>query len=455
MSLPSTFFNMKWLKDLNLSGCSKLLENLVFGKSVEEVGLSGTTTGLMPSNALFQTLKNLALGGFKPRSPNCMGLLSTSLSSFCSLTGLNLSYCNLNAIPNDICCLFSLKDLCLSGNNFSCLPESIAQLSILECLEVSNCTSLRSWPKLPLNIVYISGVGCTSLETLPDLLQPNSLFGEGLFLTNCSKLAENQGFVDMFFAMIINSLWHPLFLSSIHDIVFPGSEIPKWFRHQSIGDEVSIPYSLLCNECLGIAICVVFCSHSHHQILEDNSLYCCLIVNGKQINSTPGITSIVPLSDHIWLLYLLPQFYQYEDIKSLWECNANGFSQLGIKILSKCWNLKTNEIIPSMVKVKKCGLRMVYKKDIEDLNETLAERSNNSITPYEGLDVPHHNFDNSIAAESYTAKLTRDDYEGAGSSNYEPHPKRIERLIDFMAQGNSNCEESSEYKECAEVLGDW
>ena len=42
-----------------------------------------------------------------------------------------------------------------------------------------------------------------------------------------------------------------------------------------------------------------------------------------------------------------------------------------------------------------------------------------------------------------------------GSSNYEPHPKRIERLIDFMAQGNSNCEESSEYKECAEVLGDW
>ena len=98
---------------------------------------------------------------------------------------------------------------------------------------------------------------------------------------------------------------------------------------------------------------------------------------------------------------------------------------------------------------------MVYKKDIEDLNETMAERSNNSITPYEGLDVPHHNFDNSIAAESYKAKLTCDDYEGAGSSNYEPHPKRIERLIDFMAQGNSNYEESSEYKECAEVLGDW
>ena len=32
MSLPSTFFNVKWLKDFNLSRCSKLLENLVTEK---------------------------------------------------------------------------------------------------------------------------------------------------------------------------------------------------------------------------------------------------------------------------------------------------------------------------------------------------------------------------------------------------------------------------------------
>nr|POF10686.1 tmv resistance protein n [Quercus suber] len=152
-------------------------------------------------------------------------------------------------------------------------------------------------------------------------------------------------------------------------------------------------------------------------------------INLRSLHPSIGVhkkLTFLNLKDHIWLLYLLPQFYQCEDIKSLWECNANGFSQIGIKILSKCWDLKTNKIIPSMVKVKKCGLRMVFKKDIEDLNETMAERSNNSITPYEGLDVSHHNFDNSIAIESYKAKLTHDDYEGAGSSNYEPHPKRIE-----------------------------
>ena len=233
-----------------------------------------------------------------------MDLLLASLSGLCSLTRLNLSYCNLNTIPNDICCLFSLKYFCLSGNNFSCLPENIAQLSILKSLMVDNCTSLQSWPKLPLNIESIWGKGCTSLEILPDLLQPNSLFGIDLCLTSCSKLAKNQGFIDMFFAMIIKSLQLPLsgmFLRFRYDIIILGSEIPKWFRHQSIGDEVGIqePYSLFYNECIGTAICIVFSPHSNHQILEDCILICWLIVNGKRVRVEPGSSEIVSLSDHI------------------------------------------------------------------------------------------------------------------------------------------------------------
>ena len=65
--------------------------------------MSGTTTRLMPSStALFKTLKKLSLSGFKLRSPNSIGLLSTSLSNLCSLTKLDLSYCNLNANPDYI-----------------------------------------------------------------------------------------------------------------------------------------------------------------------------------------------------------------------------------------------------------------------------------------------------------------------------------------------------------------
>ena len=213
-------------------------------------------------------------------------------------------------------------------------------------------------------------------------------------------------------------------LENRFDIVIPGSEIPEWFRHQSIGNKVSIqePYSLLCNEWMGIAVCVVFCSLPHHQIHENCSLTCWLIANGKQMDLGPNNRYIISLSDHIWLIYLLPQYYKEEDIKSAWECDANGFNQIGVRIGNICKGLE----------VKKCGLRLVYKKDIEDLNQTMTQR--------------HHNFDNlMVAAEGYRAKRTRDDYDEAGSSNDEPHPKRI---------GNSDCEVSSEYKDCREELSE-
>ena len=73
-------------------------------------------------------------------------------------------------------------------------------------------------------------------------------------------------------------------------------------------------------------------------------------------------------------MYLLPQFIWEEDRKSLWECDANGFREIGIKIDDKPTSL-----------VKKCGLHVVYKKDIEDLNSAMAQCSNNGIIPYEGL----------------------------------------------------------------------
>ena len=95
------------LENVNLSGCSKLcklLENLGTVESVENVDVSGTATRLMPySNAPFQTLKKLVFGA------GPMSLLSPSLSGLCSLTNLDLSYCNLKAIPSDVGCLFFLK----------------------------------------------------------------------------------------------------------------------------------------------------------------------------------------------------------------------------------------------------------------------------------------------------------------------------------------------------------
>ncbi|XP_050252021.1 disease resistance protein RUN1-like [Quercus robur] len=381
-SLPSTFFSLTGVKHLNLSGCSKLIENLGRGESFDGIGQ-------MPfSNAMFKTLKKIAFGGFEllplyplSRSSKSMGLLLSSLFGLSSLTLLDLSNCNLKEIPYDIACLFSLEDLILCGNNFSCLPESIAQLSNLICLRVDNCTSLQSFPKLPLNMGYVQGFGCSSLETVPDLLRPNSSFKPKLALSNCSKLTGNQGFIDLFFAVIKKS---PQGLSpncdgECYDVFFPGSEMPEWFSHQCMGNEVNImePFSHLCNDWIGIAVCVAFCSLSCHQI-NNGPVHMWLRVNGKDMSfvDIDGRLSgnMVALSDHIWLLYLLPEAILEEDRKSLWECDANGFREIGIKIDNTDSGF-----------VKKCGLRVVYKKDIEDLNGNAVQCSNNSIIPYEGL----------------------------------------------------------------------
>ena len=180
----------------------------------------------------------------------------------------------------------------------------------------------------------------------------------------------------------------PQFQDNLYEIVFPGSEIPDWFSHQCMGDEVNImePFSHLCNECIGIAFCHVICSSPHPQNFFGGPC-CILTINGHQMSFGLNVYSTEYfLSDHIWLSYCLPQCYSKdEDRKSLWGCDANGFCEIGIKVVKQKSNL-----------VKKCGLRVVYKKDIEDFNRTMAQCSNNSIIPYKGLDLPLHYFNNSV-----------------------------------------------------------
>uniref|UniRef100_A0A2N9ITF1 ADP-ribosyl cyclase/cyclic ADP-ribose hydrolase n=1 Tax=Fagus sylvatica TaxID=28930 RepID=A0A2N9ITF1_FAGSY len=465
--LPSTIFNIKFLKDVDISGCSKLdrlPENLGNAESVEELNLSGTAIRQVPySIGLLKNLKMLSFRGCKqlssseskswyyellpfiamPRSPDPLDLLLSSLSSACSLTKLDLSDCNLKAIPNDIGCLFPLQHLNLSGNDFVCLPESINRLSNLKWMVLENCTSLRSLSKLPLNIRRIEAAGCISLEMLSD---PNCL--SSLSIQDCFKLTDNQGLIDIYFAWIKKIFQGcPQYPRHTYDIVIPGSEIPEWFSHQSLGDEVNIkePYSHLCNELMGIAVCAVFCSkehHPHHEIIFDNRfLFCKLIANGERMPFPLGVRETQKaISSNLWLLYIFPQFHERYTKKSLWECDANGFSQIGIQICT----------YSSSLKVKKCGLRVVYKKDIEGFNQTTAQCSNNSITPYEGLDVLHPNFNNSaVVVEGDKVERSRDDDDGVGpsgegSSNDVPHPKRIQRITESMTHGNSDCEDFSD-----------
>nr|XP_023929566.1 TMV resistance protein N-like [Quercus suber] len=282
-SLPIAICSLMSLKTLNLSGCSKLdelPENLGKIEGLEVLGLSGTAITSLPSN--LKNLKVPSLSGYvglssnkltrfrlmQPRrSPDPMGILERSLIGLCSLTKLDLSYCNVQTIPNVLGCLSSLEALNLRGNNFVCLPESIIQLSNLRALYLSGCTHLRMLPKLPLNIKYIEAEKCTSLEIVS--LRPENDFRPMFDLLNCDKFIKNQGYGDLFSTMLrryFNNAKGPHNYPFYH--LIPRSEIPKWFSHQNVGGSVNlqVPSDILGNKLMGIIACAVFVFRQHHPL---------------------------------------------------------------------------------------------------------------------------------------------------------------------------------------------
>ena len=216
------------LKSLNLCDCSRLVklpENLGNLEGLEELNVSRTPIrGLFSSSIHLKNLKELSIGGCDfllskkhlnfplfQRSLDPMGMLTRTLSSLSSLTKLNLSYCNLQAVPDAIGHLTSLNHLNLKGNNFVCLPKDIIRLSNLSSLYLSGCKDLRLLPELPLNIRYLEAEGCTSLETFP--LRPKDVFCLALSLINCDKLFNNHSFGGMFSKMLARYIQVSLSLS--------------------------------------------------------------------------------------------------------------------------------------------------------------------------------------------------------------------------------------------------
>ena len=210
--LPSIICSFKSLKDINLAGCSKLdglPEKLWNVESLEKLNVSGITLGEPPSSVTLENLKELSLQGCKEpphklwnnlfplnlmprRSLNPVILLLPSLLSMRSLKKLDLSDCNLETIPNDIGNLSSITTLNLSGNHFSCLPESMVQLSKLMCIGLDNCTRLRSLSQFPSTISLVEANYCASLETYPNGFKPSLWFRRKLSLVNCFVIGWSE-----------------------------------------------------------------------------------------------------------------------------------------------------------------------------------------------------------------------------------------------------------------------
>ena len=222
--------------------------------------------------------------------------------------------------------------------------------------------------------------------------------------------------------------------------------------------------SNLCNKLMGVTVCAIFVLCQHLPFPQLNSLFefedyrathsvrCLLKSDGFQfIGNGNGFGFSEEFGEvesyHLLLnYYTIVQSFNEERKEKLSQEDVDIFRQIEIKF-------ETNG--PGL-EVMKCGGRLIFEQDIEDLNQTMPRCSNSnscSITPYED--------DFEGLAEDTKTKRSRDDYDGTsgeGTSNEVdvPHPKRIqlpnliERFIPRLGnwienlstqgQGNTDCE---------------
>ena len=326
----------------------------------------------------------------------------------------------------------------------------------LTCLLLDNCIRLQSLPELPSNMVSIQASGFTSLEILP--LRQECSFMPTFSLFNCLKLVENQGYSEIFLTMVRSCIQFQMQKQCNEDLwtyglIILGSEISNWFNHQSVGASVDLQLpSALLDQYIGIVVCAVFVVQKPHPFDQlsrsKRRLVCYLKVKGSNYchSISNGFSKeFGKIGSHHFLLRYSPRFFNPSKEK-LSRNDENGSIPIEIKFRTAG---------PPGLVVKKCGARLVYKQDIEHINQIVVGSSNVSIT------LEEDDFGDSI--KDTKIKRNRDesdDYDGAspsgeGSSSDIAQPKRtrhpniIERLFPHLGNwiGNLSTQHDSDYEE--------
>ncbi|KAH0854702.1 hypothetical protein HID58_057717 [Brassica napus] len=448
-SLPEVI-NLKSLKTLILSGCSNLQEIRIISENIESLYLDGSTIerelilfgcsaleSLPPIKEEMGCLEILLMDGTSiKQTPETIFLSNLKVFSFCGssiedstelallpfsgnscLSDLYLTNCNIYKLPDNFSSLHSLRSLCLSRNNIETLPESIEKLHCLLFLDLKHCRRLNSLPVLPPNIQCVDAHGCVSLEkvakpvTVP--LVTERMHTTFIF-TDCFKLnrAEQEAIVAQAQLksqlLARTSLQHNhkgLVLDPLVAVCFPGSDIPSWFCHQSMGS--SIETNLLPHWCnnkfIGASLGVVVTFKDHEGRHANRlSVRCkCRFQNrnGQSIrfsfclgvwNESCGSSCHEPRklgSDHVFISFNncnVPVFQWNEESNDGNRCRPTSAS-------FEFYLTDGTERKLERCKVTRCGMSLLYAPDENDrgfqgtrVTDTVERTSSEAFVPIRG-----------------------------------------------------------------------
>jgi len=232
--------NLYSLRVLRLSGCTKLEKTPDFtgASNLEYLDMDGCTSLTTVHESIgaivklrFLSLRDCIILAGIPNSINTITSLVTldlhgclklttlplgqnlSSSHMESLIFLDVSFCNLNKVPDAIGELRCLERLCLQGNNFDVLPYTFLNLGRLSYLNLAHCHKLRTFPHIP---------------TLKDLSLVGSYFKfvsgsrdhrSGLYVFDCPKVKLFLSNTEDYFSKYIRQwLQRLLEVSILHNI---------------------------------------------------------------------------------------------------------------------------------------------------------------------------------------------------------------------------------------------
>ncbi|XP_058744206.1 TMV resistance protein N-like [Vicia villosa] len=354
------------LEQLNLSHCSNL-ESFpeILGKmeNITELHIMGSPIKELPFS--FQNLTRLRKLELQicgmVQLPSCIFMLSElSLMHVSKCEGLWLSGqdrgkemalkssnvdrliltdCNISNdfLPIGLNIFSNVKDLNLSGNNFTTVHSWIKECHFLRNLKLDNCSNLQEISGIPKKLETFSVKGCTSLKCLDLTVLPactaescslkELILDDCVYLQEIARLPQNLDVLSAknctaLTSQSINMLMNQRGVQAGNKIfVFPGKKIPEWFRHclsvkkahasrvvrkQEIAGSFSFWFR---NKFPAISLCLVIGLGNEQPIAVNFSPR--VFINGhKQCIGGQKVYNFIIATDHVLLL----NFEDSEDI---------------------------------------------------------------------------------------------------------------------------------------------